>query len=155
MHRSIYWPSQSHFCLEQKHIVHGPCKNYLVGFPLVPYFGCLESKLFKITLPKVTSPKQVPLGAQGGMSVWLLSFLGFFGGTEVWTQDFALTKQALYHLSYTSSPFCSVFIFFWRWGSHKLCLSLPRTMILPISASQVVRITGMNQCPAIFISGVT
>jgi hypothetical protein len=36
--------------------------------------------------------------------------LGFFlcvCGTGVWIQGFALAKQALYHLSHTSSPFCS------------------------------------------------
>jgi hypothetical protein len=36
---------------------------------------------------------------------FLCSF--FFGSTRVWTQGFTLTKQALHHLSHTSSPFCS------------------------------------------------
>jgi hypothetical protein len=31
----------------------------------------------------------------------------FFGETGVLTQDLALAKQVLYHLSHTSSPFCS------------------------------------------------
>jgi hypothetical protein len=35
-------------------------------------------------------------------------------GDGVWTQDFVLAKQALYHLNPTSSPFC--FGYFWRWG---------------------------------------
>jgi hypothetical protein len=31
----------------------------------------------------------------------------FFCGTEVWTQAFTFSKQALYCLGHTSSPFCS------------------------------------------------
>jgi hypothetical protein len=34
-------------------------------------------------------------------------FLSFFTGTGVGTQGFVLAKQVLYHLSDTSSPFCS------------------------------------------------
>jgi hypothetical protein len=34
-------------------------------------------------------------------------FFFFFGKTGVWTQGFAFAKQALYPLSYSSSPFCS------------------------------------------------
>jgi hypothetical protein len=37
--------------------------------------------------------------------VWYL-FVCMYG-TGVWTQDFMLATQAVYHLSHTSSPFCS------------------------------------------------
>jgi hypothetical protein len=33
-------------------------------------------------------------------------FFFFWGGTEIYTQSFALAKQSLYHLSHTSSTFC-------------------------------------------------
>jgi hypothetical protein len=35
-------------------------------------------------------------------AVWV-----WFDGSGVWTRGFALAKQVLYHLSHTSSPFCS------------------------------------------------
>jgi hypothetical protein len=41
-----------------------------------------------------------------GMSHWCLA------GTEVWTQGLIVSKQVLYCLSYTFSPFCSGYIFF-------------------------------------------
>jgi hypothetical protein len=41
-------------------------------------------------------------------SIWsILSWKNFFGGTGIWTQFFAPTRQSLYCLSYASSPFCS------------------------------------------------
>jgi hypothetical protein len=36
-----------------------------------------------------------------------LNTLFIFGGTGIWTQSFVLAKQALYHLRYNHSPFCS------------------------------------------------
>jgi hypothetical protein len=58
-----------------------------------------------------------------------------------------LAKQALYHLSQTSSPFfCDYF------GDvlQTISQSWSETMIFLISASQVARITGMNhQCSAL------
>jgi hypothetical protein len=79
-------------------------------------------------------------------SLWLLafsclnmSFFFFFGRTRVWTQGFTfftLWKQALYCLSRTSSSFC--------WVSQTICLGWPWPAILPISASQIARITGMR-----------
>jgi hypothetical protein len=73
----------------------------------------------------------------------VLTLLGFFCGTGVWTQDFVLAKPGLYCLSHTSSPICSGY--FWDGGSRELfCLSWPQTMILSISAFQVPRITGMS-----------
>jgi hypothetical protein len=30
----------------------------------------------------------------------------FFGSTRVWTQDLILGRQAVYHLSHSTSPFC-------------------------------------------------
>jgi hypothetical protein len=38
----------------------------------------------------------------------------FFGRTRIWIQGFMLAKQVFYHLSHTSSPFCSGY--FCRWG---------------------------------------
>jgi hypothetical protein len=66
----------------------------------------------------------------------------------VWTQGFALAKQALYCLSHTFSPFCSGY--FGDRVSGTSSPGWPWTSILWISASQVARITGVSQCPAIF-----
>jgi hypothetical protein len=66
-------------------------------------------------------------------SMSLSTFFFFFGGTGVWTQGFTFAKQGFYHLSHTSSPFCSGNRV-WR----TICLNCPRTKILLISASQVL-----------------
>jgi hypothetical protein len=66
----------------------------------------------------------------------------FFGGTRVWTQGFTLAKQALYRLSNTSSPFCSGY--FGDGISQTICMGWSWTVILPVLASQVARIIGMN-----------
>jgi hypothetical protein len=69
-------------------------------------------------------------------------FLGGWAGLE-----FELTKQALYHLSLISSPFCSGY--FEDGVLQSINLGWPWTAILPISASQVARITGRrHKCPA-------
>jgi hypothetical protein len=55
-------------------------------------------------------------------------FLVLFGGSEVWTQDFAYAKQALYCLSHTSSPFwCG---YFENGVLRTICLGCPWTLIL-------------------------
>jgi hypothetical protein len=59
----------------------------------------------------------------------------FFGRTGVWTQGFKFVKQALYHLSHTSSPFCCCY--FREGVSHTISLDWPLTTILLISVSQV------------------
>jgi hypothetical protein len=62
----------------------------------------------------------------------------FFDRTGIWTQGFALAKQALYHLS----PFFSGYFgdgVLWTISSD-----WPWTTILLISASQVARITGLS-----------
>jgi hypothetical protein len=41
------------------------------------------------------------------MSSCCFTFFFFFGGSRVWTQNFMLARQALYHLSHPSNPFCS------------------------------------------------
>jgi hypothetical protein len=69
------------------------------------------------------------------MPSWLFFF---FGGIGVWTQGFALAKQALYYLSHTFSPFCSGY--FGDGVSWAICLGCS----LLISSSQVARITGMS-----------
>jgi hypothetical protein len=72
-------------------------------------------------------------------------FFGFvfsFGTTGVWTQGYEYAKQLLYPLSHTSSPFCPGYS-----GDSVLwtiCPCWPQTLILPISASQVARITGVG-----------
>jgi hypothetical protein len=47
------------------------------------------------------------------LNIILYTFF-FFGGTGVWTKEMALAKQALYHLSQTSSSF--LLWLFWRWN---------------------------------------
>jgi hypothetical protein len=61
-----------------------------------------------------------------------------------WTQGFALAKHVLYHLSHTSSPFCSGY--FGDGGLENYLLGL--ASILLISASEVDRIIGVShRCP--------
>jgi hypothetical protein len=66
------------------------------------------------------------------------------GGSRVWTLGFALLKQSLEpHLQ---SIFCSAYFGDGVLGT--ICLGWPPTSLLPISASQVARITGMShRCP--------
>jgi hypothetical protein len=59
----------------------------------------------------------------------------FFGETG----DFA---QVLYYLTHTSGPFCSGY--FGDGVLQTICSGWPQTVILPILASQVARITGMT-----------
>jgi hypothetical protein len=58
-------------------------------------------------------------------------------------------RQALYHLSHTSSPFCSGYF---GYGSLELCPDWTRTTILLTLASQGARRLGdsslSHQCPA-------
>jgi hypothetical protein len=71
----------------------------------------------------------------------------FLVGLQFGIQGFALTKQVLYCLDQTSCPFCSGYF-----GDRVLwtiCRGWPWTMILPMLASQVGRITGVShQCSA-------
>jgi hypothetical protein len=41
-----------------------------------------------------------------GKNIFLTPWLLFFGGTGIWTQDFAPATQELYRLSHNSSAFC-------------------------------------------------
>jgi hypothetical protein len=61
-----------------------------------------------------------------------------FCGTGVSTQGFMLAKQVVQ----TASPFCPGY--FGDGVSQTICLGWPQTSILPISASQVARITGRS-----------
>jgi hypothetical protein len=75
-------------------------------------------------------------------------FFPFFCGIRVWTQGFSLAKQVLCHLSHTFGPFL-LWLFFGDGVLRALCPGWPQTAILPISASQVARITGVSHlCPA-------
>jgi hypothetical protein len=63
-------------------------------------------------------------------------------GFELRTQIFPLAKQAFCPLSHTTSPFCSGYF-----GARVLkiiFLGWPQTAVLPISASQEARITGVS-----------
>jgi hypothetical protein len=53
-----------------------------------------------------------------------------------------LHLQVLYHLNHTSSPFCSAY--FGDGILKTICPGWLQTIILPISASQVARITGVS-----------
>jgi hypothetical protein len=63
-------------------------------------------------------------------------FFFFFWGNGVWTQSFRLAKQALF------SPFCSGY--FRDRVSRTIWQGWPQTTTLPISASQVARITSVS-----------
>jgi hypothetical protein len=63
---------------------------------------------------------------------------------------FVLAKQVLCCMNHSNSPFCSGY--FGVGVSRTICPGWPQTMILPISASQVARITDVShQHPAYFI----
>jgi hypothetical protein len=61
---------------------------------------------------------------------------------DILNSGLCVAKQALYHLSHSSSPFCSGY--FGDEISWTICPGWPRTTIHLISASQVARITVMN-----------
>jgi hypothetical protein len=71
-----------------------------------------------------------------------LSFLSLLDSTGFWTQGSMLAKEVFLHLSHTSNPFCSGYL--WYGVSQSICLTWPFTVILLISSSQVVRITGIT-----------
>jgi hypothetical protein len=94
-------------------------------------------------LPITLHPHQYLLFSAGGGLVvcFHISFIFkiFFFTTGVWIQGLTLVRQALYHLSHSTSPFCAGF--FQDRVSHPICLDRLRTLILLISASWVARIT--------------
>jgi hypothetical protein len=55
----------------------------------------------------------------------------------IWTQDFGFIKQAFYCLSYTTSPFCSVFFFCWDFEMWSLELFDQTGLELQSSQSQI------------------
>jgi hypothetical protein len=57
-------------------------------------------------------------------------------------QDFMFAKHVLYHLSHTSSLFCSGY--FEDGVSWTICQGWPQATNLPISASQVAGIIGIS-----------
>jgi hypothetical protein len=78
-------------------------------------------------------------------SICCYLFILFWGEGWDWVLNSELhtfAKNALYHLSCTSSPFCSGY--FGGGISETISLGWPQSVILPISASQVARITGTS-----------
>jgi hypothetical protein len=69
------------------------------------------------------------------VSVWFWVLVGL-------RFEFRACKAALYHLSHTSSPFCSGC--FGDGVSRKICLGWLQTLIFSMSASQVARIPGVS-----------
>jgi hypothetical protein len=74
----------------------------------------------------------------------------YFGGTGIWTQGCKLAKKVLYSLSHASNPFCSAY--FGDGVSRAICLDWPWIEILPISASQVDRITGVSHWCLVWVT---
>jgi hypothetical protein len=77
-------------------------------------------------------------------------FLGEQQAPSVFLWDFVLAKQGLCHWSYTPSPFCSGY--FGDGISGTIYLDWLWTSILPISASQVAKITGVRHSAWLRIS---
>jgi hypothetical protein len=77
---------------------------------------------------------ETPTGSftSSGPILALFVFL-FWGGSGIWIQGFTLGKQAVYHLSQTSSPFCSVYFGDGIWRT--ICQDWPWTLILSLSSS--------------------
>jgi hypothetical protein len=110
----------------------------------------------------------------------IFSFFFFSDGTRILSQGITLSSHVLYHLIHTCTfefslymVFLFVCLFGWglnsghciTWGLQSIlfctwevlwiCLGLHRTVILPISASQVARITGViHRCPGIHLDFV-
>jgi hypothetical protein len=75
--------------------------------------------------------------------LWLFYFVG---STGVWIQGLTLASQALLVLEPLHQPFSG---YFGDWVSRTICPGCTQTTSLPISASQVARIIGLNhQCMA-------
>jgi hypothetical protein len=75
-------------------------------------------------------------------------YLNFWGGGELGLRAYSLEKQTLY--SRATPPVHFVLVILEMKVSQTLCPGWPQTSILPISASQVARITGTShQCPAV------
>jgi hypothetical protein len=112
--------------------------------------GDLVDSKIRFTIKLVKLRLQAPSWNPFEVSGWtlytcslILFLFFFFWKTRVWTQGFSLAKQTLYHFSHTSSPFCSGY--FGDGGvSQTICLGWPLSTILPISVSQVAKITGMS-----------
>jgi hypothetical protein len=76
-------------------------------------------------------------------------YIFFLNGIGVWTQDYIIYKAGALPLSHTHSPFFALAILeiggMQGWAfSQTICLGWPGTMIFPISASHVARITGLS-----------
>jgi hypothetical protein len=77
--------------------------------------------------------------------LWVFNnFFFFFFFWYVWglNSGHHACKAGAYHFSHASSLFCSGYL--GDWVSWTICLGWPWTMILPISTSQVARITDLS-----------
>jgi hypothetical protein len=125
-------------------------RDFLINpYMCTVYLVLVFWKLFK-------SKFELPPAAWEFLSLTFSCSLIFFfcGGTRVPTQGFilakqGLAKQALYHLSHTSSPFCPGYF-----GDGVLRTTYPGwpwTVSLPISASRIIGVNHWNSaCPLIF-----
>jgi hypothetical protein len=72
----------------------------------------------------------------------------FVVSTGVWSQGCALARQALYHFSHSTSPFC---IGYFELGSHFICEPTWTTILLFAEEECIVGMTGTHNCPQPFI----
>jgi hypothetical protein len=128
-----------HSARSQSHCQHWPTKSHWLPSldrllenrkPRTWKWNCLEQETErKSWMVMATKP-------------WTCTHFFVVWGTGVYTQGFALAKQALYFLSHTSSPFC--YGYFGDMVLRTIYLGWPQTWITLISASQVARFTGMS-----------
>jgi hypothetical protein len=129
--------------------------SYCLPFSQVPckkkkfFFGPNQYPLILLLSSSSADGKGKTLGWKGQNSfvcvcvcVCVCIWRGWFRGLGFQLRAPHLHKQALYHLSHTSSLFCSGY--FGDEVSRTVCLGWPQTAILLISASQVTKIISVN-----------
>jgi hypothetical protein len=73
--------------------------------------GCTFWKQLERVYNIISTAKPTMAGVQNAKSAY------FFCGSGIGIQGFTFAKQVLYHLSHTSSPFCSDY--FGEWGGSQ------------------------------------